>query len=333
MSKPKYKDSMFRDYFNDKVRLLSLCNALLGTNFNNPDELEINTLDGVFFSQIKNDLSCLIQNRLIIIIEHQSTINENMPLRMLFYITELLRRRFKGKHRKLYNEQLIHLPKPEFFVIYNGNAPEEDYRELKLSTAFEGEDSMLELQVKVYNVNAGRNEKLLNRCKFLNNYCVFINRVRYNLGTGMSIKEAIVKAVRYCESQDVMKEYLESKEGELIDMIDFEFDINEAKEVWREEAMAKGMAQGIEKGMTQGIEKGMTQGIEKGIAQGIEKGMAQGIEKGIAIGEARGEVIGEAKGKAESLRNIMQTLNLTVQQAMDALKIPQEEREKYASMI
>ena len=125
MSK-QYRDSMFRDYFNDRTRLLSLCNALLGTNFTNPDELEINTLDGVFFSQIKNDLSCLIQNRLIIIIEHQSTVNENMPLRMLFYITELLKRRFKGKHRNLYNEQLIQLPKPEFFVIYNGNAPEDE---------------------------------------------------------------------------------------------------------------------------------------------------------------------------------------------------------------
>ena len=293
MSKPKYKDSMFRDYFNDKVRLLSLCNALLNTNFTNPDELEINTLDGVFFSQIKNDLSCLIQNRLIIIIEHQSTINENMPLRMLFYITELLRRRFKGKHRKLYNEQIIHLPKPEFFVIYNGKAPEQEYREMKLSNAFEGDDSMLELVVKVYNVNEGRNDDLLKRCEFLNSYCIFINRVRYNLGVGMSIREAITEAVRYCESQDVMKEYLESKEWELMDMIDFEFDINEAKEVWKEEAMAQGMAQG----------------------------------------KAEGRVEGRAEGKVESLRNIMQTLNLTAQQAMDALKIPQEERDKYASMI
>ena len=293
MSKPKYKDSMFRDYFNDKVRLLSLCNALLDTNFTDPNELEINTLDGVFFSQIKNDLSCLIQNRLVVIIEHQSTINENMPLRMLFYITELLRRRFKGKHRQLYNEQMISLPKPEFFVIYNGKAPEQEYREMKLSSAFEGDDSMLELVVKVYNVNEGKNEGLLKRCEFLNNYCIFINRVRYNLGLGMGIREAIVEAVRYCESQDVMKEYLESKEWELMDMIDFEFDINEAKEVWKEEAEAKGMAQGM--------------------AKGIEKGMA--------------------KGKIESLRNIMQTLNLTIQQAMDALKIPPEERDKYASMI
>ena len=292
MSK-QYRDSMFRDYFNDRTRLLSLCNALLGTNFTNPNELEINTLDGVFFSQIKNDLSCLIQNRLIVIIEHQSTVNENMPLRMLFYITELLKRRFKGKHRKLYNEQLIHLPKPEFFVIYNGNAPEEEYRELKLSRAFEDEESMLELTVKVYNVNAGRNEKLMKSCKYLNNYCIFINRVRYNLGVGMSIREAIVEAVRYCKSSDVMKEYLESKEGELIDMIDFEFDINEAKEVWKEEAMAIGEA--------------------KGRAEGRAEGMA--------------------KGKMEALRNIMQTLNLTLQQAMDALKIPQEERDKYSSMI
>ena len=288
MSKPKYKDSMFRDYFNDQVRLLSLCNALLNTNFTNPDELEINTLDGIFFNQIKNDLSCMIQNRLIVIVEHQSTVNENMPLRMLFYITELLRKCFKGKHRKLYNEQLISLPKPEFFVIYNGNAPEEDYRELKLSSAFEGDDSKLELIVKVYNVNAGRNEELMNRCEYLNNYCIFINHVKYNLGMRMSIKEAIVEAVKYCKNSDVMKEYLESKEGELIDMVNFEFKINEEKEAWREAAEAR---------------------------------------------EARGRAEGKAEGKIESLRNIMQTLNLTVQQAMDALKIPQEEREKYASMI
>ena len=305
MIKPKYKDSMFRDYFNNKVRLLSLCNALLGTNFTNPDELEINTLDGVFFSQIKNDLSCLIQNRLIIIIEHQSTINENMPLRMLFYITELLRRRFKGKHRQLYNEQRISLPKPEFFVIYNGKAPEEDYREMKLSSAFDDDDSMLELKVKIYNVNEGKSEELLKRCKYLNNYCVFINRVRNNLATGKSIREAIVEAVRYCKSQNMMKEYLESKEWELADMIDFEFDINEAKEVWKEEAEAKGRAEGI--------------------AQGMEKGMAQGMEKGIAQGETRERI--------NNLRNIMQALNFTAQQAMDVLKIPKEERTKYASMI
>ena len=297
MSKPKYKDSMFRDYFNDRVRLLSLCNALLNTNFTNPDELEINTLDGIFFSQIKNDLSCLIENRLIVIVEHQSTVNENMPIRMLFYITELLKLYFKGKQRQLYNEQLIQLPKPEFFVIYNGNAPEEDYRELKLSSAFEGKDSTLELRVKVYNVNAGKNDELLKNCEYLDNYCIFINRVKCNLGMGMDIKEAIVEAVKYCKNINVMKEYLESKEGELIDMVDFEFKIDEEKEALREAAEARGRAEGK------------------------------------AEGRAEGRAEGEIRERVSNLRNIMQTLNFTVQQAMDALKIPQEEREKYASMI
>ena len=168
---------------------------------------------------------------------------------------------------------------------------------MKLSNAFEGDDSMLELIVKIYNVNEGRNDELLKRCEFLNNYCIFINRVRYNLGVGMNIREAITEAVRYCESQDVMREYLESKEWELMDMIDFEFDINEAKEVWREEAMAIGEARGEARGMV------------------------------------RGRAEGEEIERINNLRSIMQTLNLTAQQAMDALKIPQEEQEKYASMI
>ena len=88
----KYRDSLFRDYFNDKVRLLSLCNALLDTKYTESEDIVINTLDGIFFSEVKNDLSCLIQNRLIVIIEHQSTVNENMPLRMLFYVNELFRK-------------------------------------------------------------------------------------------------------------------------------------------------------------------------------------------------------------------------------------------------
>ena len=101
----KYRDGLFRDYFNDKVRLLSLCNALLGTDGKNPDEIIINTLEGVFFDELKNDISCLYRDRLLVIIEHQTSINENMPLRMLFYVTELFR-----QHIEPFKE-LLHRPK------------------------------------------------------------------------------------------------------------------------------------------------------------------------------------------------------------------------------
>lgn len=81
----KYRDGLFRSYFSDKVRLLSLCNMLTGVECDNPDEIVINTLDGTFFEELKNDISCIYRDRFLVIIEHQSTFNENMPLRILFY--------------------------------------------------------------------------------------------------------------------------------------------------------------------------------------------------------------------------------------------------------
>ena len=85
----KYKDTLFRHYFNNKEHLLSTLNALLGTNATDPNEIKINTLDGIFFDKVKNDISCEFRGRYLILIEHQSTLNYNMPLRCLFYVSEL----------------------------------------------------------------------------------------------------------------------------------------------------------------------------------------------------------------------------------------------------
>ena len=61
----KYRDGIFRDYFSDKKRLLDLCNALTGENGGNPDEIIINTLEGVFFGNLKNDLSCVYKSNFL----------------------------------------------------------------------------------------------------------------------------------------------------------------------------------------------------------------------------------------------------------------------------
>ena len=65
----KYRDGLFRDYFSDKNRLLDLCNALLGETGNNPEEIKITTLEGVFFGNLKNDLSCIYRNNFLVLIE------------------------------------------------------------------------------------------------------------------------------------------------------------------------------------------------------------------------------------------------------------------------
>lgn len=116
--KRNYKDSLFRDYFNNEERLRSLYVALSGNKAEAQEPLTINTLSGVFFNNIKNDISFMIGDRLIILIEHQSTVNPNMPLRFLFYIDELFKP-LVGEHLE-YKVELFKLPVPEFYVFYNG---------------------------------------------------------------------------------------------------------------------------------------------------------------------------------------------------------------------
>ncbi|MCI8745248.1 MAG: hypothetical protein HFI25_06185, partial [Lachnospiraceae bacterium] len=87
----KYKDVLFRFIFRDKKDLLSLYNAINGTDYKNPEELEINTLENVIYMKMKNDLSFLVGASMNLY-EHQSTWNPNMPLRGLFYFAELYER-------------------------------------------------------------------------------------------------------------------------------------------------------------------------------------------------------------------------------------------------
>ena len=79
----QYQDSLFRMYFNDEMRLRELAGALHGKAYAAEERLEIVTLEGTFLSQIKNDVSFLLAGRYLIFLEHQSTPNENMPLRCL----------------------------------------------------------------------------------------------------------------------------------------------------------------------------------------------------------------------------------------------------------
>lgn len=115
----QYRDSVFRSFFNEPRRLLSLCNAVLGTNYKNLDKLEINTLEGIFFDIRKNDISCSIDNQFLVLVKHQSSVNNNMPFRFLAYVTELLNKLVTNK-RKLYKEQLIGFPSPKFLCCITG---------------------------------------------------------------------------------------------------------------------------------------------------------------------------------------------------------------------
>ena len=115
--KRTYKDSLFRDIFHDEVRLAELSAGLLGEVVEFSD-IQLTTLDWTFFTGIRNDVGFLVKDCHIVLLEHQSTLNKNMPLRLLMYIAELYRQYVDDD--AVYRLARIPLPAPRFYVLYNG---------------------------------------------------------------------------------------------------------------------------------------------------------------------------------------------------------------------
>lgn len=236
----RYRDSVFRSYFNDSMRLLSLCNAVLGTQYINPDEVNINTLEGIFFDKQKNDISCTIDNHFLVLIEHQTTVNENMPFRCLSYVTELLNNLVKNKNR-LYYKGLIKFPKPKFFVLYNGDKNEPLQRKMRLSDAFDGDSTSLELVVTAFNINCGLPQPLLQKCRYLSDYSTLIGKVKEGIGFGLSLRDAISSAVKFCLDNGIMGNYLVEHSEEVFNMLALEWNMDDALQARFEEGRDEGI--------------------------------------------------------------------------------------------
>ena len=112
-----YKSRIFAMLYQDKKELLDLYNAISGKHYEDPELLEINTLENAIYMTMRNDLSFLIDFRLSLY-EHQSTYSPNLPLRDLFYISDL----YSGmvKDENLYGVKLVQIPTPQFVIFYNG---------------------------------------------------------------------------------------------------------------------------------------------------------------------------------------------------------------------
>lgn len=170
-----HKDNVFCLLYKDKRNLLSLYNAMNGTSYENEAELEVVTLDGAICLKMKNDVAFVVDSRLNLY-EQQSSRNENMPLRDLYYVVEELKK--IAPPSTLYHRTKIKIPTPRFVVFYNGAEEQPERQVYKLSDSFSGEEMNpeLELKVTVININPGYNEELLERCESLKGYMLFVKK-------------------------------------------------------------------------------------------------------------------------------------------------------------
>ena len=229
-----YKDRLFRFVFNNKKDLLDLYNAINGTDYDNPEELEVNTLENVLYLSMKNDLSFLI-NAELNLYEHQSTYNPNMPMRGLLY--------FAG----VYNRHISDL-----FRRPNGE-----------------KEPCLECQTLMLNINYGHNRELMKKCRRLEEYAIFVDTIRKNQAKGQDLQEAVETAVESCIAGGVLADILRAQKAEVVQMVLEGFDQEAYEKAMKKEGYEDGYQEGKEDGYQEGIEQGIQQGIEQGIKRGI----------------------------------------------------------------
>ena len=289
-----YKDRLFKIIFEDKKELLSLYNALTGKNYQNPDELEINTIDDVIYMHLKNDMSFILddwQN----LFEQQSTFNPNQPLRGFFYFADLYKVKYFGK--KIYSTRLLKIPTPQYIVFYNGTTNMPDKKELRLSDAFQQPTTQPDIEVVAHmlNINYGHNKELMERCQKLKEYAQFIDIIRHYLKENehWSNEQAISKAIDDCIKNNILRDILQKERLRVMASILSEFDEVGYKEMIRQEA----------------YEDAYEEGHEAGLEEGREQELAHGVKSYIKLAQS----IGYAESKIVTM--LMQEFNLSEDQA------------------
>ena len=296
-----YKDTLFGSLFysceNAVENAKSLYKALTGRDVRNAEKCR---LEDVLFRQFLNDVAYIMDDVFICFIEHQSTLNPNMALRLLIYLSRTYERFFTGKN--LYRSTLIKIPTPEFYVLYNGKDKLQTDT-LTLSSMFKAktDQPQAELIVKVIDINYDRLDIAgLNDCKVLSDYAFVIDAVRKYNGD-------IEKAIKECIEKGIMPDYLKYHGSEVVNMLFEEYDAEKALEIRGQEE------------------------FEKGEAKGRAEGRAEGEAKGRAEGRAEGEAKGRAEGIVSTLVSLFKKGMLTLAQAAEEAKMSPEEFQRMAA--
>ena len=256
----QYKASVFALLYEDKENLMDLYNGLYDEKCTEPDKISINTLkdeDGVesgIFMKFRNDLSFIFDSRLHLY-EHQSSVNKNIPLRMLIYVTVLIKKLVKTK--ELYKEKAVGIPAPRFVVFYNGTEDMPAKTELRLSDQYmvKAKDPELELKVTVYNINIEKGGELLMRSRTLREYMLFVDKAREAMQgkeTEEDKRAAMNGVIDWCIERDILAEFMKKHRKEIVMISILQYDQEAHEAAIFEEAHDAGYDEGHGKGYEEG---------------------------------------------------------------------------------
>ena len=271
-----------------------------GTQYADPELLEVNTLENAIYVGMKNDLSFLIASRLYLY-EHQSTVNPNLPLRFLLYISDLFSDIVKDLN--LYGSRKVKIPPPRFLIFYNGEKEQPDVQVLKLSELFSlpEDHPALELEAVMLNINKGHNRKLMEACRSLRDYAEYTDRVR-KYAKEMELRKAVERAVAECIEEGILTEFLKKNRAEVVHVSIYEYDAEKHMRQEKEESWEEGHRAGLEEGHRTGLEEGHRTGLAEGRKEILLEQIKKKMEKGLTP-EAMADVLEEDE---ETIRNLIE---------------------------
>ena len=290
------KDSVFVDLFQTYEKAAEYDRSLVRWLMNLPDDWNGKItpvhLEDTFYKSFINDVSFLTDDVLLVLMEHQSTVNPNMPFRALLYVARLLEMFVDVKAR--YKKKLAPIPKPVLYVFYNGKEELPLVSELRLSTAYKenrflpsidistSTELPLEVVVTVININTcigGKENELIKKCPILWDYSRLMQAVRDKRASNKP--EYLKEAINDCIKSGILTDYLSSRRSEVCNMLIAEYDYDTDIAVTREEAWEDGHDAGLE------------EGCEKGIILGEENSRIKYASKMISRGTPTDKIVSE----------------------------------------
>ena len=218
------KATVFSDLFYNPKYLMELYQTLHPEDkVTTERDLKNVTIRNVLVNDIVNDLGFRVGDRFVLLLEAQATWSLNILIRVLMYLARTYQLYFKDQKSDLYGKKKVVVPKPELYVIYVGD---EDNIQDTISLAeefFEGDDTYLDLKIKVI--------KQTDSTDILNQYILFSKIYNEQKKLHGRSKETIIKTIRICKDRNILKEYLESREKEVVDIMMTLFDEQEITEM------------------------------------------------------------------------------------------------------
>ncbi|WP_251210074.1 hypothetical protein [Acetatifactor aquisgranensis] len=217
LAKRTAKNSVFFDLFQNKSYLLKLYKTLHPEDTTaTEDSLTDVTITNVLTDNLYNDLGFIVNNKLMILVEAQSTWTVNILVRILLYLAQSYHEYFQRTSQDYYKSKKVKMPKPELYVIFTGNKGRKPDKVSLSKEFFEGADIDIEVKAKI--IYESDTDDIINQ------YIIFCKVFNEQTKQHGMTQKAVTETIRICKDRNVLKEYLLEREKEVVTIMMSLFD-------------------------------------------------------------------------------------------------------------